>query len=342
MKKYINYSRDIPTVNFDNNELEGYMIDFMVENFGKAIDVNRYLGLVMLRLGFKSDDFIEFRNYNRDNREEFFLCKVNDNWNYNIKFLNVGNKKLHSMIILTYFNKEITFECFPLRLSELGVRIIPVKERIIYEDGISFTRELSRENVKFVVEYSDYKLELGVVKPIDYDLPLYDKDGSYSRYRLDNEDVLNNYLNDFFKIVSNGDIVSIYKKICEISLGYDVSIYPEVKLVLSYRDKITDIIHLKNGELEKFGVTLLKLGRSLFLDKNGDWIYEVNDFDDLFKIEMAVRDEGTSYNIFVKNEDDLNIISETVYNDTKMVKRNIEYIKRLVRRTFYNGDKDSN
>jgi uncharacterized protein YozE (UPF0346 family) len=83
-------------------------------------------------------------------------------------------------------------------------------------------------------------------------------------------------------------------------------------------------------------------GRSLFLDKNGDWIYEVNDFDDLFKIEMAVRDEGTSYNIFVKNEDDLNIISETVYNDTKMVKRNIEYIKRLVRRTFYNGDKDSN
>ena len=73
MKKYSCYDRTVPVVNFDTKELEGFMYDFMMENINGnrfvKIDksINEYVGLVLLRLGFKSDDRIEFRDRYYDN-----------------------------------------------------------------------------------------------------------------------------------------------------------------------------------------------------------------------------------------------------------------------------------
>ena len=72
MIKYSGYDRTVPIVTFDCKELEGFMYDFMMENINgnRFVDmdksINEYVGLVMLRLGFKSDDKIELRDVSVD------------------------------------------------------------------------------------------------------------------------------------------------------------------------------------------------------------------------------------------------------------------------------------
>lgn len=340
MVKYSSYSRTIPTVNFDSKELELLMMDFMMKNFEGKKSINEYMRLVMLRLGFNLEDKIRLCNFDRNSKkDQYFKCIVNDNRYYEIKFENVDNN-LNTRISLVDYNKEITYECIPLSLSELGVRIIPVKEKVMYADGVTYVRELDRDKAKFEVIFEDYKFVLEVVRPKELELPMYDNNGKYSRYRLDNEELLKNYLVDFFPILTNGDIVSVYKKVCEISLGSGVSKYPDLSLSFSFCDKVTDLIHLKNGELERFGVTLLKMGRTIFLNKDGSWSYEIYDKEDLFKIIMNVDDDKTNYDISIKNGCDIDLISEIIQSDTYTVKENIVNVRKLVNKTF--DRKDSN
>ena len=140
-----------------------------------------------------------------------------------------------------------------------------IRELEMYADGVSYVRKLSNDRVYINLCYDDYKLELEVVKPKNLDLSLYDSDWGYSRYRLDNEIGVKNYLLDFFPIIISGDIVSVYKEIVKLSFDNDVSRYPEFILKFSFCDKITDLIHLKYGVLERFGVTLLRMDRTLFI-----------------------------------------------------------------------------
>lgn len=336
MKKYVSYDRTVPTVNFDSKELELFMMDFMLENVDDKKSVNEYVGLVMLRLGFKSEDKIEIRDvYNNDNNNQLrvFRCVVNDKDYYDIRFMNVGNNKLNTEITLVDYTEETTYECVSLGVSEIGIKIIPVKEEVLFADGVTCTRELSDDKAKFELCYDDYKLELDVVKPKNIELPIYDSNWGYSRYRLDNEMSFRNYLINFFPIITCGDIVSVYKEIVKLSLG-DVSKYPEIILKFSYGDKVTDLIHLKNGELERFGVTLLRMDRTLFLNKDGSWLYEINDRDNLFNISMGVTDDKTNYNISISNDSDISMISDIISNDTDTMKRDIGMVKKLVKKTF--------
>lgn len=334
MKNYISYNRTIPTVNFDSKELELFMMDFMLENLGKYGDVNEYLGLVMLRLGFKPEDKILLKDVYRNDNKNSFRCVVNQEDYYDIKFENVGNKKLHTRITLIDYNEDVTYECFPLNVSELGVRIIPVKEEVMFADGVSYTRELSNDRAKFELVFEDYKFALELVKPKELELPMYDSNGNYSRYRLDNEDKLRNYLLDFFPILTKGDIVDLYKKVCQISLGSDVSKYPELSLKFTFFDKVTDLVHLKNGELERFGITLPKMGRTLFLNKDGSWSYEINDREGLFNIIMNVDGNKTNYNISIENNSDVDMISEIIQSDTEEARRGIVRVREQVREVF--------
>lgn len=334
MVNYSSYDRTVPTVRFDSKELEAFMFDFMMENSCNSQKrVSEYLGLVMLRFGFKSEDKIELRNFSND-RSKNIQCIVNDSDYYDIRFDNVGNKKEHTKISLINFNIETTYECFPLNLSELGVRIIPVKEVVMYADGVNYTREFSRDKAKFVVSYLDCSLELDVVKPKNLELPMYDADGSYSRYRLNNENMLVKYLSDFFLVWCSKDILGVYRNICDISLGSDISDYQEIFLRCVCGDKVTDLIHLRNGELERFGITLSNLGRTLFLNKDGSYTYEIADREDLFKFSMNVDGDDTSYNMFIKNGSDMIMINEIIQSDINEVKNNIGNFKSLVRKKF--------
>lgn len=338
----IDYSRNIPKVSFENKELESYMIDFMMENLTDAVRINSYIGLVMIRLGFRTEDKIEFRNFNRDKKEDYFQCIVNGKDYYGISFSNVGNKKKHTKITLVYFNEEITYECFSLSLSELGVRIIPVRECIKYADGVSYIREYSRENAKYIVEYFDNCFELEVVKPKDLELPMYDRNGNYSRYRVNNEDMLVKYLSDYFSMWKDKDIVKVYKNICEISLGNDLSKYGEVSLKSLYDGEVTDLIWLKNGELKRFGMTLPNMGRRLFLNKDGSWNYGITDKNDLFSYSMNVNGDRINYNIDLNENVSSDVVSEIIKRDTEDAKNGIDNVKRLVRKIFNNNGEGSN
>ena len=336
MKNYASYDRTVPVVNFDSKELELFMMDFMLENSDGSKIVNEYVGLVMLRLGFKSDDNIYFRDIYGKDKSGCYRCVVNDKDYYDIKFINVGNNKLNTEITLINHNEEITYECECLKVSEIGIKIIPIRDEIMYDDGVKYTRELSDDRAKFMLCYEDYKLELNIVKPKNLELPIYDSNWNYSRYRLDNEDVLKNYLIKFFPMIIRGDIVSVYKDICKLSLGNEVNKYPDVILKFSFDNKVSDLIYLKYGELERFGVTLLRMDRTLFLDKDGSFTYEINDSDKMFDISMNVMEDRTNYNISISNDSDISMISEIISNDVDTIKREIGMVKRLVKNTFSN------
>ena len=334
------YSRLIPNVSFGSKELELYMYNFMKENLESANGVNGYLGLVMIRLGFNVDDKILLTNFNNDDKEDYFNCIVNNSKNYLIKFENIGNRKKHNKITLIDYNKLITFECFPLALSELGVRIIPVLERIEYADSVIYTREYSRENAKYKVSYLNNSFELDVVRPKDVDLPMYDEFGRYSRYRVDNEDILVEYLNEYFTLFSGMDIINIYKKICEVSLGNDLGKYGLVSFKFLDDDRITDLIQLKNGNLERFGITLPKMGRTLFINEDGSYSYGSINNDDLFSYTMNVNNDKVIYNISMNNNVDTSLVNEIIKRDSNEVREEIDNVKKLVRKIF-NNNRDS-
>jgi len=347
MDKYFLYDRTVPVVSFDSKELEGFMYDFMMENISENRVVNKnksveeYVGLVLLRLGFKSDDRIELRDRCYKNGDMSVSCVVNDQKYYEIRFVNVGNGKLNTEIVLVDYNEEYTYECVPYGLSEIGIRMFKFRESEMYADGVSYVRELSNDRVYVNLCYEDYRLELDVLKPKDIDLALYDSDWGYSRYRLDNEIGVKNYLLNFFPIIINGDIVSVYKEIVRLSLG-DVSRYPEVTLRFSFCDKITDLIHLKYGVLERFGVTLLRMDRALFINRDGSFSYESNDRDNMFNINMSVTDDRTVYNISINNDSDVSMISDIIQDDTDRIKSEIGNIKKLVKDNFDNKNSGSN
>ena len=326
----------VPKVIIREELLKSYMIDFMMENLGRSINIYEYIGSVMFRLGFTTDDVIEFKDFNINDKEDYFICVVNGDEEYKIKFLNVGNRKLHSKIKFVNGNIGIIYECFPLRVSELGVRIIPVCEEIVYGEDISYIREYSREDAKYVIKNKEREVLLYVVKPKDFDLPLYDKCGKYSRYRLDNESKLVDMLLCYLRKCDNKDIVSMYKEICEISLGSDMNKYGELYLKYMDNGEITDIIYLKNGELERFGMTLPEMRRTLFLNKDGSWTYKMNNKKDLFSYSMDVIGDSTNYNVMVRDSVDLEFVSEIIQTDSIDVKENIENVKKLTKSIFDN------
>ena len=342
MNKFAGYDRTVPVVIFDSKELEGFMYDFMMENINgntfvnANINVNEYVGMVLLRLGFKLEDKIELRDVSLDNNVRTICCVVNGIGYYEIKFINVGNSRFNTEITLVNYNEECTYECIPYRLSGIGIRMFKIKELEMYADGVTYVRELSDNRVKLNLCYDDYELELYVEKPKNLELPLYDINWEYARYRLDNEIGVKNYLLDFFPIIMSGDIVNVYKEIVKLSFGNDVNKYPEIMLKFSYCNKVTDLIHLKYGELERFGVTLLRMDRSLFINRDGSFDYEFNDIENMFSINMNVSETSVIYNIAIDKDSDVSLISDIIQDDTYNIKSEIGNIKKLVRTMFDN------
>ena len=342
MKKFASYDRTVPFVTFDSKELEGFMYDFMIENINgntfvnSNISVNEYVGMVLLRLGFNSGDKVELRDVSFDNNVRTVCCVVNGIGYYEMKFINVLNSRFNTEITLINYNEEYTYKCVPYRLSGIGIRLFKTKELEMYADGVTYVRELCDNKVKLNLYYDDYELELYVEKPKDLELPLYDSNWEYARYRLDNEMRVKCYLLDFFPIIMSGDIVNVYKEIVKLSLGNDVSKYPEIVLKFSYCNKVTDLIYLKYGELERFGVTLLRMDRSLFINRDGSFDYEFNDMENMFSVNMNVSDDKIIYNIAIDKNSDVSLISDIIQDDTYNIKSEIGNIKKLVRTMFDN------
>ena len=259
-KSEIRFDKTMPKVYFETIETELVLRGL----FGVDKNIYQHLGVIFLGIGFNPEDKVVLSNYNKEDMS--FDCILNDEEFYHMRF----NKDLMS-IVINNNNYIYEYECIPLEYSELSKRVSLLNWSVMDSSGMIFSRYLSMDRIKFMIEIDSYCLELILDKPKDLHLSLFDDNGCHNKYRLDNEEELMNYLISLKN--SNKSIVDIYKDLC-LFLG-DVSIYPEFILRIKdkFNDKITNLIHLNYGNLEKFGIT--NDSTRVFLDKDDNWSIEL-------------------------------------------------------------------
>lgn len=314
------YGRDIPKLYFENDETELAIANL----YSDKKDIYRYFALVLLRLDFKSDDSILICNYDKENNS--FDCIRN-----NKKDCRLYIDKDNSEIIVSRNNMEYGYKCVEQEHSELGMIIVLDRYIFNYKGGMSFLRYLSRDMAKFVVKYNDYRLEFEVDRPDDIQLGLFDENGKRSKYLLDNEGEIIEYLTEY---AIDDDIVDIYKK---LSFGYlsDVSRFPNLYLRKYYDDELIDLVHLKNGELEKFGIT--DFGMTIFLDKDNNWSYEVSK-DDAVPVDFSITScngkVSCSFSFDEKDTDIKDYINGEFDSEIDSAMDEVKDVKKLVRTMF--------
>jgi len=336
-KKYKkNSGRSFPYVNFvDCNELELKLMDWLPHDRL----LNETMGLIVLRLHIlkEEENLVEFCCYNKEDNS--FKCIVNEKDVYDIRIDNLNDKNKDKEIVVIDNDIERTYKCERVNNIELGMRIVLSSYKKDYLYGlVKLTHYLSRDYTMFDIDYMDYFLRLKVVRPDNVKLPIFDENGRYSRYTLDNEEGLISYL---VNEVPSFNLVDLYESICDISIE-DISIYPEIYLDMSYgKDRnILDIIYLKYGELERFGMTDIENGKSLFLNKDNSWEYKNLD-ESMFKFSMFVDNDRVNYNISIDKNSDMEIVMDMIKNNILLANKDIKDVKVLSRRVV-NMNKNSN
>lgn len=315
--------RSFPYVNFTNcNQLELKLMDWL----GNDRLINESMGLVLLRLHLLRDDdnLIEIRDYNSDDNS--FKCIINERYIYDIRIDNLDDKNKDKEIVVNSDDIQYTYICEGVRNIELGMRIRLSSYKKDYLYGlVKLTHYLSRDYTMFDIDYMGYSLKFNVIKPNDMVLPIFDEDGKYARYKLENEEGLVLYL---VNLIPPFNLVDVYNNICEISLLDDISKYREVYLEVSKKDKVIDLIHFMNGELERFGITYSD-ERSLFLNKDDSWEYYYSDMDTMNGFSMNVIDCKVNYNICVDRDYGHFRIGELIKDNMEYANMEIENVKVL-------------
>jgi len=325
-----NNDRTIPVVIFnDCDDLKFLIRDWL----GNEKTVSENMGLLMFKLGILSDsnDIVQIYNFNKSDCS--FKCSVNNKDIYNIRFKCLNMIGFNTLIEVSYLSTKNNYECIPIDGIELGMRVIQ-KEHSVYQNGVCYTRSLSRNETVFTIRRKHYVLEFGVSKPNDVIVPLFGDDGYYAKYELDNESELVKYLTELNFTES---IVDIYKEICRISLG-DVIKYPRV-FIKVYIDnfksqRITNLIHLENGQLEKFGMSIDGTDRIVFVDKDDNWVYEMYSDDSYVKISSDVDGNKTDCNLSFSSGKYVSTIQKLMSDNMKNAREDIESVKVRVRSLF--------
>lgn len=327
--------RSFPYVNFDDcNQLELKLIDWL----GNDRLIKETMGLVLLRLHILRDgnNLIEIRDYNNDDNS--FKCVIDERYIYDIKINNLDDKDKDKEIVVNNDNIQYTYVCESVNNIELGMRIRLSSYKKDYLYGlVKLTHYLSRDYVMFDIDYMGYDLRFRVVKPSDMVLSLFDEDGRYARYKLENEEGLISYL---VNLIPPFNLIDIYNNICEISLLDDISKYIEIYLEVSKKDKIIDLIHLRNGDIERFGITYND-GRSLFLNGDGSWEYYYSEDDEIDKFSMNVVDGKVNYNMCLDRELGYSKVDELIRDNTNYANMEIEKVKILSKKLIIREENDS-
>lgn len=316
--------RGIPGISFFDEETKLGITNL----YADKKDIYEYLALILLRFDFESEDMIYICNYNKDDNS--FDC-VKDN----VLVCRLRIDKENNEIVVNKYNVDYIYRCLYQENTELGMIIYFDRYVSKYADGTYFSRYLSRDNAKFIIGYDDYRLELEVDKPKDVRLSLFDENGRYANYLLNNEIELIEYLTEF---AIDEDIAVIYNKLVQNYLG-DVNKYPNLylrKYTTNGEDKLIDLVYLKNGELEKFGMT--NFGMTVFLDKDDNWSYDVSkcdtvpvDFtlssnDGKISCSFSFDEKDTSINRYLDNQFD---------SEVSCAMDEVKSVKKLVRTMFY-------
>lgn len=328
-EKTIMYGKGIPKVKFENTHTRMAISNM----FQTDRNIYEYLGLVLLRLGYQSEDEILIHSYNKNSN--YFMCTANKNNTCRMLI-----DKDNSEIIVEKHNYVYGYECIPEDRNEIGMKISLGRYVIKYADGVTITRYLSRDNAKYVVEVCDNKIELELDRPSDLELRMFDENGRYAKYELENEGQLIEYLTT---IGPTKNIIELYQDLH----GYldNIDRYPNFCLktfVNCYGDYVpTNLIQLKNGEFEQFEIT--EFNTTIFIDRYNNWSYK-----NLFKgggIDFSMSSQDGKVDCgFTFNREDYHIYESLSYIIDLDVNRAIDKVSNVKRRvrTLFDNNKGSN
>lgn len=237
---------------FPNVVIDGYNVEYEIINWLgiQEYEINRCMRVLLSRLGYNEDDFISI--------DRCYCC--DDGYMY--LELNVNGGVVNRIGIFN--NREDNYPCIKLDKDENGrefyyqvvidginnVYLNMYRYSDINNDRI-YNYELSREWVEYRIEDGEYSLEFRLSKPVSKKSEF----GGYRKYEINNQGEFVNYLVslDFSK-----SILDIYKDICEISIGSDMSKYSLIDLRLNryvcdndgiIENRLTDMLYFEDGRL---------------------------------------------------------------------------------------------
>lgn len=319
--------KSIPIVTFDSVDTQITLTSLFVTDR----NIYEHLGLVLLRLDFKASDIICFSNYNRE--KNTFDCIVNDKEVCTIGFEKIDQNKEFMKIIMNKGNIQLEYDCIPADRTELGFKIIQSKYIVKLLDERKFIRYLSSDFAKFGLCSDDYLFELEFVRPNDFQLPIFDSNGRYSKYKLEHEEEIFRFLGTLKFPVS---IIDVYEQFLKMGIVH-IDRYQKVSFKLYRKEndsyKLNDIIELSDGEIAEIKTTYEMDNSSIYIEGSGNYLYKISrDATVPVDFEMSYMNGSISCNLFCDSEYDLeNYMNKNVKSDIYVATEEIEKVRKRMR-----------
>lgn len=326
-----------PTVTFDVDENnEEYFLGKMKQiKFGNNHDccLSDILEQLLLEIGLNIDDVVKINdiNYvrNIDDQHDYIVnFSINDVNLYKFIFRYDDMWDTNPMFIFVKDNESFGYNMDIDHIFKKVDELINTFYEIETDYGI-YRRDYSYGMANYMVRWGYYSLNLEV----------YEHNVYSSKYKLDNEDKLRDYLMSLkFPI----RIDEVYKKIQRDFLG-DISKYSTIKLECMIFDHcngidvVSDKILITDGEWKNFGMTRGK--KTIMLEHTGEWSYKLLDSNMDVKLSMNIEEDDVSYKIHGQSKEELDkYFNEYVKKDIEDANIEVDKTKKLVRSIFERED----
>lgn len=317
--------REVPKITFESKYMEEWVSRWLLGRVAKTSEVSEKFGVILMRLGFSSEDEIILCNYNEE--LSTFQYIVNGKGPYygdSISLYDYFSEE-NPEIYISRGSTRYQYECFRDANGEIIPNFTLVSYDVQFSNDILYHRILSLENACYVIKSGAYSLEFLIGKPLNLE--------NKGAFKLVNEDKLVEYLSS---LVFPIKIDEVYKRICDISLG-DISKYPLLSIeVTKYNlnvsgSVITDLILLRDGELVRFGMT--KDEKTIIVDANGSWEYDT--LESTVSFSVTDTDDNIGLNLRAKTKGNIDdYTTDSAYNDMTTARKEVDLVRRKVSETF--------
>ena len=93
-------------------------------------------------------------------------------------------------------------------------------------------------------------------------------------------------------------------------------------------------MHLENGQLERFGMSIKDSDKVVFLDKDDNWSYEFYGNNSSIKISSDISENKTSCNVSIDNSNNVDSIQKLISDNMNDAREDVEKVKVRIRNLF--------
>ena len=301
--------------------------------------VAKCLDLILYELGFISGEKVvigDHHNY-KHIRGYYIECYKDKEYLFKLGFVYSDSFSRTPKLIVTYphsiIQKTYEIDYEPVK-NQPKITLYLTTSEHKYSSGTKYLRNYNWEDAEYIISKGENQFVLKVDKPYDLQNP------KEHYYRLNNEEELVNYLS---KLEFPIEIEEVYKKICEISLGENISEYPFIHICVTKEGMATDTLDIDEGEWHTFRKT--KGDKTVVLYQNGTWEYELSSNDNLENkttvFSMTCEKDGISCNIQAKTDSELDDYTKTLVGyDISTARSEVENTRKLVLKMTNQKDKN--